>query len=50
MLIPAYIDFVALPWVLEVLIPEFIKLLFLMPLFFYWIQSRVFPQIGMRDR
>jgi hypothetical protein len=48
-LIPAYIDFVALPWVLEVLIPEFIKLLFLMPLFFYWIPSRVFPQIGMRD-
>ena len=46
---PEYIDFIALPWVLEVLIPEFIKLSFLMILFFYWIPSKVFPQIGIQD-
>lgn len=46
---PDYIDFIALPWVFEVLIPEFIKLIFMMVLFFYWIPSKVFPQIGIRD-
>ncbi|MDD5717333.1 MAG: hypothetical protein PHW64_05965 [Sulfuricurvum sp.] len=46
---PTYIDFIALPWVLEILIPEFIKLSMLMFFFFYWVPSRVFPQIGMDD-
>ena len=46
---PDYIDITTLPWVMEILIPEFIKLLFLMILFFYWIPSKVFPQIGMVD-
>lgn len=46
---PTYIDFVALPWVLEVLIPEFIKLLLLMVFYFYWLPSKIFPQIGIND-
>ncbi len=44
-----YIDFVALPWILEVLVPEFIKMSMLMVLFFYWIPSKIFPQVGISD-
>ncbi len=45
----SYIDYFSLPWVVEILIPQFFKLTFLIFLFFYWIPSKVFPQVGIRD-
>ncbi|MGD9971313.1 MAG: hypothetical protein AB7S65_12795, partial [Sulfuricurvum sp.] len=44
-----YIDYIALPWVMEVLIPQFFKMGIMILLFFYWIPSKIFPQIGMED-
>lgn len=44
-----YIDYFTLPWVIEILIPEFFKLGILIAFFFYWLPSKVFPQVGIKD-
>ncbi|MFZ2889933.1 hypothetical protein [Sulfuricurvum sp.] len=44
-----YIDYVSTPWVFGVLIPNFFKMAIMIALFFYWVPSKIFPQIGIKD-